>query len=135
MERARFEQLLVAPDATIRDAITAIDAGAIEIALVVDERRRLLATVTDGDVRRALLAGASLSEPVQRVAHASPITAPAGTLSADLLRLMTDQAVEQIPLMRGDVVEDVAFIRDLVSEPLENPVLLMAGGEGRRLRP
>ena len=135
MDPQRFERLLVAPGATIREAIEAIDAGAIEIALVVDPERRVLATVSDGDVRRALLAGAGLDDVVERVQHDKPITAPAGTDPAELVRMMTEHGIEQIPLLQDGRVVDVAFLRELVAQPVGNPVVLMAGGEGRRLRP
>ena len=132
----RFDQLFVPPDATVRDAIEAIDAGAIEIALVVDGARRLIGTVSDGDVRRALLAGTTLDDAVEPVMHPEPTTAPVGTDVAELIGLMTRAGIEQIPLLEDDVVTDVAFLRDLVGPAQsEHYAVIMAGGEGRRLRP
>jgi dTDP-glucose pyrophosphorylase len=149
MDRARFERLIVAPTASIRMAIEQVDAGAIEIALVVDEQRRLLGTVTDGDVRRALLAGAELEDPIVPIVHRDPVTAPAGTDVQTLLQLMTSHQVDQVPLLQDSRVTDIAFLRDLLStadpaagtdadhprELREHPVVLMAGGLGERLRP
>lgn len=137
MDPARFEQLLVSPQATIRETIAAIDAGAVEISLVVDGDRRLVGTVSDGDVRRALLGGASLDDSVSHVTHSRPVTAGVGATATTLLRLMTEHGIEQVPLLADDgVVMDLAFIRDLVSEPAaDTPVVLMAGGQGLRLRP
>ena len=48
------------PDATLRQAAQGIDDGGVEIALVVDADRRLVGTISDGDLRRALLRGADL---------------------------------------------------------------------------
>jgi dTDP-glucose pyrophosphorylase len=128
--------VLLAPTATVRDAIACIDAGAIEIALVVDSERRLLGTITDGDVRRGLLRGLSLDAGLDGVIHRTPITAPAGTGREPLLRLMTEHSVEQLPLLDGDgCVVDIAFMRHLVQERPNTPVVLMAGGQGQRLRP
>jgi dTDP-glucose pyrophosphorylase len=137
MDPVRLDKVLVRDDATVREAIEAIDAGAVEIALVVDEDRRLLGTVTDGDVRRALLRGTGLDDPVAPIVHRSPITAPQGTSSDDLLRLMTERAIEQVPLLDEDgTVCQLAFIRDLVAQDQsDSPVVLMAGGQGLRLRP
>jgi dTDP-glucose pyrophosphorylase len=135
MDSARFESILVAPGASLREAIESIDAGAIEIALMVDYERRLLGTVTDGDVRRALLRGATLEDPVDPLVHRDPITASEHSTSSELLELMTSRGVDQIPLMSGERVVDVAFIRDLVSAERGAPVVLMAGGQGVRLRP
>jgi len=132
----RFPKIFVPPGATIGDAIKRIDEGAIEIALAVDGDGELVGTISDGDVRRALLAGLDLDSPASDVVHDAPITAPAGTDSRELLRLMTEHGVGQIPLVEGKRVADVAFIRDIVeAHREEHPVVIMAGGEGKRLRP
>ena len=60
MDPNRFQQILVHPGSTVREAIQSIDAGAIEIALVVDDRRRLIGTVTDGDVQGVAVSGSSI---------------------------------------------------------------------------
>src|SRR6202140_2311411 len=137
MDSARFEQLMVAPTASIRTAIEQVDAGAIEIALVVDEQRRLLGTVTDGDVRRALLGGAELEDPIVPIVHRDPVTAAVGTDVQALLALMSARQVDQVPLLEGERVIDIAFLRELLSaadaaddETLDHPVVLMAGGVG-----
>ena len=136
MDPNRFARLLLDPTATVRDAIACIDAGAIEIALVVDSERRLLGTITDGDVRRGLLRGLSLDAGLDGVIHRTPITARAGTGREGLLRLMTEHGIEQVPLLEDDGrVADIAFLRHLVEERPNTPVVLMAGGQGQRLHP
>ena len=140
MDPERFERTLVRAEATVRETIECIDAGAIEIALVIDDQRRLLGTVTDGDVRRALLGGLALDDPVEAIVHRDPVTAAAGTDSATLLRLMSERGVDQVPLLEDKRLVDVAFIRDLVQESeghssRDHPVVLMAGGRGTRLSP
>jgi dTDP-glucose pyrophosphorylase/CBS domain-containing protein len=138
MDQARLQKIMVSPGATIRDAIEAIDAGAVEIALVVDEERRLLGTITDGDVRRAMLRGTTLESPISGVTHEDPVTAAADASREQLLRLMTERGVEQIPLLDGEGrVVQLAFIREIVAESpdSDSPVVVMAGGEGERLRP
>ncbi len=139
MDPARFERILVEPVATIREVIQCIDAGAIEIALIVDSDRRLLGTVTDGDVRRALLAGATLEDPVQPIVHRDPVIAPSDTDPATLLGLMTMFSVDQVPLIADERVVDIVCMQHLVSEDNahleDHPIVLMAGGKGTRLYP
>lgn len=138
----RLREILLEPGATLRSAIERIDAGAMEIALLVDRADRLLGTITDGDVRRALLDGARLEDSVEPIVHRDPITAPTDVDDRALVRLMSERGVDQIPLIEGDRVVDIAFLRDLVAaygDPRETrsdgPVVLMAGGKGTRLRP
>lgn len=139
MDSSQLEKIFVAPGATVRAAIESIDAAAIEIALVVDVDRRLLGTVSDGDVRRALLAGVSLDDAVDEIVHRDPVTAPEGIDTRQLLALMTSRGIDQVPLLRDGIVVDVAFIRHLVgagtAPAADHPVVLMAGGMGTRLRP
>lgn len=136
MDPDRFQHILVRPDCTVREAIEAIDRGAVEIALAVDAGHRLVGTVTDGDVRRALLTGTELTDSIGPVVHRTPVTAPAGTPDDALLTLMAAQGVDQVPLLDGERVAGLAFIRDLVAAaPETGPVVIMAGGEGQRLRP
>jgi dTDP-glucose pyrophosphorylase len=132
----RLEKVCVPEEATTRQAIEAIDAGAVEIALVVGPGRELIGTVSDGDVRRALLGGMELDDPVSPIVSRTPVVAAPGTSREVLLRLMIEHGIEQVPLVNDGVLVDLAFIRDLVlPETSEEPVVIMAGGQGARLRP
>lgn len=136
--------LCIGSDSSIRDAMACIDNSDAYIALVVDKTRRLLDTITDGDVRRAILAGTDLDSPVsvllERRAtspYPAPVTAPIDTLPAALLQLMRERRVRQLPLLDGsDRVIGVVTRRELAEgEPLPLHAVIMAGGYGNRLRP
>jgi dTDP-glucose pyrophosphorylase/CBS domain-containing protein len=138
-------QLFLPPTATIGEAVATIDrSGRISLALMVDDKRRLINTISDGDVRRGLLAGLRLTDPADKLLpiksqtpHPIPVTALAGTSSSTLLDIMRSRAVRQIPLMNesGEVV-DIAILQDLLPlAPAHFRALVMAGGMGMRLRP
>jgi len=131
-------------DATIRDAMASIDEHRAKIALVVDGDRRLVDTITDGDIRRAILAGLGPDDPVSLLrprkdgsVAASPVTAPVGSGRAELERLMNRHVIDQVPLLdeRGRVVGLVT--RDALArrDPVAVRAVIMAGGAGTRLRP
>ncbi len=126
---------LVRPDDTLRRVIEVIDAAELQIALVTDERRRLLGTITDGDVRRGLLQGLSLEAKAREVMNASPTTAPAGTPPSATEALMHRRSLRHIPVLDADgVVVALALPRtDSSQGRLPNQVVLMAGGLGTRL--
>lgn len=135
----------VAAAASIRQTIACIDRNAKGIALVVDAAHRLVGTVTDGDIRRALLAGVSLEQPVETLlerrkqapAYHDPVTARDGTSVADLIHLMNASALRHIPLLdAAGRVMDVALQSELVKEyELPLNAVIMAGGAGTRIRP
>jgi len=137
-------RVTVAPDNSVRQVMECIDQSAKGVALVIDAERHLLGTVTDGDIRRAILAGMDLELPISElIAQRQPafgsvaITAPLGTDDTALLHLMTENTVQHIPLIGEDgCVADVAFLRELVKEyELPLRAVVMAGGYGNRLRP
>ena len=139
-----LQKLLLDEYATIRDAIACIDSNGAFIALVVDPQRRLQGTVTDGDVRRAMLANLDLDTPVtellvrQRALDEDrpiPLTAPVGTPASELVALMRRYDVRQIPLVDvGGRVHGVAVLDELIDdERLPLRAVVMAGGFGLRL--
>ena len=124
--------------------IDRIDKAGKGILLIVDAENRLLGTVTDGDVRRWILARKSLDAAVgdllehKKVSpYPRPVTAPVGTPQDVLLRMMHDQAIHQIPLVDedGKVVDLVTLDELLPDQALPMQAVIMAGGFGTRLRP
>ncbi len=133
----KWKQSLVRGSTTIRDTIRTIDASAMQIALVVDEASRLVGTVTDGDVRRAILRGDSLEEPVESIMNSQPTTATINESSESIFLLMRQKQLHQIPIIddEGRLVS-VEIIDELLQPASKaNPVVIMAGGLGSRLSP
>lgn len=131
----QWERTLVAPTASLRDALIAIDASGAQMALVVDEQRRLLGTLSDGDVRRGLLRGVSLSDPVSAAMHASPACAREGEDRHAILATMKQLGLHQVPVTDAQHrVVGLAVVSDFISPPdRDHWVIVMAGGLGSRL--
>lgn len=135
------QDVFVSPETTLRDVMERINVTLRSIALVVDPDRRLLGTITDGDVRRAILSDARLdftvSELLRGRVQTRPITAPQGSDPASLLRLMRLHSVRQVPLLDFDGhVVDLVGQADLLPDSVQPPhAMIMAGGNGVRLRP
>lgn len=132
-----WEAVLVRPDATLEQAINTLNQGGLRIAIVVDEARRLLGTVTDGDVRRALLSHRALDVPVSDVMCATPIVAQQGWTREQVLSVLEASQVLQLPVVDDENrVVGLQTIHGLLDKKLlGNPVFLMAGGFGKRLYP
>jgi len=126
----------VSPHATLRQAVEIIDRGAAQIALVTDSDR-LIGIATDGDVRRGLLRGESLEATVTNIMRQDFRFLPASATAADALAFMQRETLHQIPALdeTGKVVH-LFLLEDLIKpQRLPNSVVIMAGGEGKRLRP
>ncbi len=136
--------ILVTSDQTIKDLIECIDSAPCKIAVLIDQDSRLLDTLTDGDVRRALIKGLSLDSQISEVQTVKseinpngPVFAIEGTSKSQLLSQMHRTQVRHIPIidhskkLTGIVVKDEL----LPAENIQLQAVVMAGGEGRRLRP
>lgn len=132
-----WSKIVVSPEVTIEHALKVIETGSVRIALVVDSNGFLLGTLSDGDVRRAIIARTPLSASACEAMNRQPRIAAAGASRDSVLRLMEQNDVLVVPLVdsEGRLV-GVHNLKELL-EPAasETPVFLMAGGFGTRLKP
>ena len=123
--------------ASLLDAMRSLEASGIEIALVTTETDHLVGVLTDGDVRRALLSGATLGSPLAPFISRNFTSVNPDVGRAEVLDLMQARTLEQIPIInaRGKLV-GLHLIHDLVGgKSRSNWAVIMAGGKGVRLRP
>jgi dTDP-glucose pyrophosphorylase len=132
-----WSELLLSSGSTIGDAIAKIDSGGMQITLVVDSDGKLLGTITDGDIRRGLLRGLTLNASAIDVTNCVPTTASPQDDRSVILAVMKRKLLHQIPLVdeRGHVVGLETLDEMLLPPRRDNLIVLMAGGEGVRLRP
>ena len=130
------QDLCIDPAAHLIRALEVIQRTAKQIALVVDADRRLLGTITDGDIRRSILAGVPLDAPASRIMNTACTTGAAGTSAADAFALMRDRTIRHVPLLdESGRVADLVWISDLLTrEEAALSAVVMAGGFGKRLR-
>jgi dTDP-glucose pyrophosphorylase len=134
----RLSSLAIPRNVTIREAMLVIDRNSLELALVIDqETERLIGTVTDGDIRRALLAGASLGDPVLPHAARRPYTVSAKAGRAEALDLMRAHRISHIPMIDDEGrLAGLHVLRELLGgDELPHVAVIMAGGRGTRLAP
>ena len=132
-----WKKIAVPKHTPLEAAIAILDKGAKRIVLVIDENERLLGTLTDGDVRRALLRHQPLTTPISEVMCASPQVAQFDWSREKILAMMESTRLLQLPVIdpNGYVV-GLETLHDLLDvRKVDNPVFLMAGGFGKRLYP
>lgn len=129
--------ILVDVKLTIRDALLAINSDpGIRTALVIESGGNLKGVITDGDVRRALLSNYTLDHPLLDIMNSSPISASPETSKKALKRIMNEKGIGAIPIISEGVLIGVETLHDLGTlNTYDNPVFIMAGGFGTRLRP
>ena len=138
-----MKEAMLSPDSKLVDAVRAIEESRRRMAVVVDADQRLMGTVSDGDVRRCLLAGGSLETSLSQAMNASPLTANEGSSAKHLLDLMRKRNVMAIPIVDEQKrFQRLVHLIDIELQEKSNLTsaefdfaVIMAGGEGSRLRP
>lgn len=132
-----WKQAVICPAATITEALEIIDSESLRVALVTDTMGDLKGVVTDGDIRRALLRGEGLDAKVDSIMNTSPITANYGTVREELLQKMHQHDILFIPLLEGKRLVGLETLHSASVDKTvyQNPVFIMAGGFGTRLKP
>lgn len=89
----------ISASTTLREALARLDATGRGIVVVVDAATVVQRTVTDGDLRRLILNGASLEDPVSNLPQREPLTVPKGTTRVDALAVMDEHHVDHLPVV------------------------------------
>ena len=132
-----IKKLLLNPTSTIKEALQIIDKGAMKIALVVDDEEKLIGTLSDGDIRRALLGEASLESVIENIYFKNPTFANINDSKESIVQIALRKQIYQIPIVdnEGKLVKIEELSNLLKTDAKHNRVVLMAGGLGTRLRP
>ena len=132
-----LKNILILPDLDILQALRRMEVGSAQIVLVTDTAGRLLGTVTDGDVRRAILRGVRLDSPVASIMNKSPMAIDERASQETAIALMREKVIHQLPVIDAEwrVVGLVTLDAVLRTLREDTVVVLMAGGLGSRLRP
>lgn len=132
-----IESLCISNADSLHQAAKIIEEGAKQIALVVDPEQRLRGILTDGDLRRAMIAGVTMDSPAAMIMQRSFIAGSAGMGINKLFSIMQEKSIRHVPIVdeQGTLV-DLAWISDLIKQDAsELSAVVMAGGFGKRLLP
>jgi dTDP-glucose pyrophosphorylase len=132
-----INDILLQQDATIRETMEVINRSGAKIALVTDASRRLLGTVTDGDIRRGILRGIELTSAVVSVMNPTPLVMRESESESAALVLMKQRSIHHLP-----VVDSAGCVLRLITDTElwregreAATIVVMAGGLGTRLKP
>jgi dTDP-glucose pyrophosphorylase len=133
----RWRKALLSFDASIQQAIRCLDESALQIILAISSDRILVGTVTDGDIRRGLLRGLNLSSSIDSIVNREPLVVPPQLSRDTVLQIMQANKIHQIPVVDDQRRLEGLHLWDELTGPDQrsNLVVIMAGGQGSRLRP
>jgi len=138
-----MKNLTINPNISIHQAMKVLDKTAEKCLLVVDENKKLLGSLTDGDLRRCILSGMSFSENISRCYNKDATTFTQGNYTQrDVTRVLRDKKLDLIPIIdKDDKVVDYLTWSNIIGGKQNNKalddvsVVIMAGGKGTRMEP
>jgi len=131
-----YKKVLINEDSSLKEALQIIERTSLKIAIIVDKKEKLLGIITDGDIRRALLAGKSLSTQALLAANLDPIVISKSTSKSQIKSLMKKYQILSLPVVENKRLVGLKNFHDYENiQKKENPVFIMAGGFGSRLSP
>jgi dTDP-glucose pyrophosphorylase len=129
---------------TLKEALLAMDSISTKVLFVTDKSRRLLGSVSDGDIRRAILSGLDLNCSICEAMNKTPIfIVDSPEARSSIKDLFLKNKVNAIPVLdTKSVVVDILTVFDVLGDnhsrdksAVEIPVVIAAGGKGTRLYP
>ncbi|MGV3344211.1 nucleotidyltransferase family protein [Enterobacteriaceae bacterium LUAb1] len=122
---------------TLRDALNVINKDGSRIGIIVDCEQKLVGVITDGDIRRALLKNINLDSCVVETMNTTPVVIKKNTSRSETLKIMQEKSIIAIPVVNEDnvLVGLETWNTSSAHRVHDNPVFIMAGGFGTRLKP
>ncbi len=139
-----LDRIVISPDVSIKEALKRIDDAAMKILFVCNDKEYLIGSLTDGDIRRRLLSGGDLKEEISSCYNRSPIyVTERDYTTGSIKKLMLEQTLEVIPVVDKETKKikkilcwnDIFKETEVSSKALDVPVVIMAGGMGKRMDP
>jgi dTDP-glucose pyrophosphorylase len=122
---------------TMQQAIRNLSDSSLQIALVVSPEGFLVGTITDGDIRRGLLKGKDMKSPIDGIIFREPLVVPPEVKRETMIQIMLANKIHSLPII--DENRKVLGLHQLdnLLAPRQRPnlMVIMAGGQGSRLRP
>ena len=139
-----MKDVLAKPDITIRKAMKKLSKSGEKCLVIIDKNKILLGTLSDGDLRKAILNGTEMSDSIQQIYQSNPTVLIDGEYEKeDIKKTFTQHRFDLIPVVnnRGELI-DIIFWDEILNngkknqkEKLNVPVVIMAGGKGTRMEP
>jgi dTDP-glucose pyrophosphorylase/CBS domain-containing protein len=139
-----MKDITIHPEATIKEAMEALDKTAEKVLLVVDENQVLIGSLTDGDIRRYILKGKDISGTIEGAYNRNPkFIFRDDSEPAKIKKIFAKNKIDLIPVLDHNrkIVDFITWARAFGNngrseiQKLDLPIVIMAGGRGTRLEP
>lgn len=132
-----WHSCLLGLNSTISQVVESLNKSGFQIVIIRDKNKKFIGTITDGDIRRAILNGFTIENSITSLVNRSALTVDQKTARDEILLMMQEKRVHQVPIVdsTGNILG--LHLWDQLSQPykIDNTLVIMAGGKGSRLKP
>lgn len=138
-----MKSILQRPSISLKDALSSMSKSGEKCIIVVDSEDKLLGTLSDGDIRKSILAGKNLDESIESIYQRNCVHLQKNRYNEKLAKeIFSSKRIDLIPIVDTEnQVTQIVYWEEFLSEKQQNsmdiniPVVIMAGGSGTRLAP
>lgn len=134
----KWKKALISKDYTFRKTIKNLNLTALQICFVVNKKKQLIGSITDGDIRRAILKGSLLNDKITKYVNYNPKKLYIKPSVADQINILNKYKLSNIPILgKNDQIIDLVSWHELDDENnyTNFPIIFLVGGKGSRLAP
>lgn len=132
-----FSQYLINEDISIKEAMLLINDIKHKTIFIVSNNKKLIGSLTDGDIRRGIINNFSPQDSVKLIMNRNPMLVVDEKSNESIIQTMVDKGILLLPKVnpKGDILFIYSFVNEANNAPLNNTMVIMAGGKGTRLLP
>lgn len=110
-----INKFFVKPEDSLKEAMKIIDLNGHGIALVVNENKKLLGLVTDGDIRRAIISGIDLNSEIKETMNKDPVRVKQKSEIIEIFDVINERKANHIPLINEEgIVKDILLKEEII---------------------
>ena len=118
MKSINWKDTIIQEDKKIQDVIKSLINSQLQICLIIDAKKKFIGTVTDGDIRRALLKGFNLNSPLKKIINRKCLVVRKNLKKKQIRELMLQNSINQIPIIdKSKKVIDLVTFRNISETP------------------
>ncbi len=143
LDKVQLRKTILSPNSSIKEAIRSLEKSKSQIILIANNKKRLISTLTDGDIRRSILKGIKLDTKISNIENSKPHYVNVGTQPGLIYELMKQKQIKSVPILDKNMkIIGLCTLGKISRNPkskkikkIDNIFFILAGGKGRRLRP
>lgn len=136
--KKNWKKTVIYENQTVEEVLKNLSQTGFQISLIVNKNKKLVGTITDGDLREYILLKKDLSKKCKYLMNEKPVYLKKNSSDKEIINTMRSFKISQIPILNKDkTINDLKLLQEIISikENKEETIIYMAGGRGSRLKP